>query len=776
MTQLRRGGFGRVVLCGALLALTGAVVQADDSIAIRILSNRADLISGGNALVAIELTAAADLSSLRVTVDGRDVTADFSLRADGRVTGLLSGLADGENLLQARIDGAGAQITITNHPLHGPVFAGPQVLPWFCDTVAAGLGESVAPYCEAEKVYTYNYKPKTCAPLVFPSIDTGGIAANCLLPEYDPENPPTDVDTTTTDQGKTVPFIVRTETGVIDRGIYRIAALYDPTQPDYAPWAPQDGYNGKVLMTFGGDCNPRHGQGQPISVLDVPALSRGFAVMTSNLNILGHNCNDVVSAESMMMLKEHFIENYGEIRYVIGNGASGGSIQQHWMVSNYPGLLDGIQPAASFPDMWQVIFAAQDCHLLNRVFNTLSPTLWPIVTQRAVVSGFATPVTCTLFDNPTGQFSYAQISMKPDLAQNCIGGLIASLAVSGPAADTSYVYNASTNPAGVRCTVQDYGASIWGKRASDGFANRPYDNVGIQYGLRALEDGMISVEQFVDLNEKIGGIDIDWNYQSQRSEADPEALRVAYRGGRINNPHEAAKVPIVDLRGFSPTEIHTDVHSYSMRARLDQVNGHHDNQIIWNGGVAVFPDPVSFAESFLMMDQWLAAIEADTSDDARAVKVLRHKPAEAVDACWIAGQKITDMSLCDAAFPYFGTPRIAASGPLADDIIKCALTPLDRARYGVTFSDAQWQRMLATFVTGVCDYSQSAQGYEPSVPWLGYAKGPGGEPLGNAPVSQAIGSGSGPGSEDAGRFGGAMNPLLALGLMLILLMRRTVKA
>ena len=38
--------------------------------------------------------------------------------------------------------------------------------------------------------------------------------------------------------------------GVIDRGIYRIAVLYDPAQPDYAPWAPQPGFNGKALMTF----------------------------------------------------------------------------------------------------------------------------------------------------------------------------------------------------------------------------------------------------------------------------------------------------------------------------------------------------------------------------------------------------------------------------------------------------------------------------------------------------------------------------------------------
>ena len=765
-------GTRSVCRCAALGVLVCSVLLPDlaaAQVAIRVLSNRADLISGGDALVAIDLAPGTDASRLRADVDGRDVSGDFAWRPNGAYWGLLTGLAEGANTFTVRVpDGSGARLRITNHPLHGPVFAGPQVLPWFCDTENAGLGPSTAPHCEAAPVYSYNYKPKNCVPLPFPSIDTGGVAVNCLLPDYDPENPPDDVDTTTTDQGRTVPFIVRTETGVIDRGIYRIAALYDPAQPDYAPWAPQPGFNGKVLMTFGGDCSPSHVQAQPISVLDVAALSRGFAVMSSSLNVLGHNCNDVVSAESMMMLKEHFIERYGPIRYTIGNGASGGSIQQHWLVSNYPGLVDGIQPAASFPDMWQVIVAAQDCHLMNRVFTERSPALWANLEQRALVSGYATPLTCALFDNPAGLFAYARISMDPARASNCQGGPVRSLFVTGDAADTAYVYDAETNPRGERCTVQDYGVAVWGRRAQDGFANRPYDNVGIQYGLQALQQGLISAEQFVDLNEQIGGIDIDWNFQARRSEADAEALRVAYRGGRIAGGRAAAQVPIIDLRGFSPAEIHTDVHSWSMRARLDKANGGHGNQIIWNGGLGMFPDPAAFADAFLLMDRWLAAIEADTGDDPKAVKVLRHKPDDAVDACWIGGQKVTDAVLCATAFPYFGTPRIAAGGPLADDVLKCRLKPLRREDYAAAFSDAQWQRLQAAFPGGVCDYGQPGVGEEPAVPWLSYASGPGGEPLGAPPVSTALSAGSG----DGGRFGGALD---AWTLVLLLLLRRVAR-
>ena len=75
-----------------------------------------------------------------------------------------------------------------------------------------------------------------------------------------------------------------------------------------------------------------------------PALARGFMVANNSLNTRGMNSNDVVSAEAMLMLKEHIAEAYGPIRYTIGAGSSGGSMQQHQIASDYPGLLDGIQP------------------------------------------------------------------------------------------------------------------------------------------------------------------------------------------------------------------------------------------------------------------------------------------------------------------------------------------------------------------------------------------------------------------------------------------------
>ena len=59
--------------------------------------------------------------------------------------------------------------------------------------------------------------------------------------------------------------------------------------------------------------------------------------------------------------------------------------------------------------------------------------------------------------------------------------------------------------------MQEMRANIYGRDPKTGFALKPQDNVGLQYGLAALQSGAISVEEFLDLNEKIGGNDVDGN-------------------------------------------------------------------------------------------------------------------------------------------------------------------------------------------------------------------------------------------------------------------------
>jgi hypothetical protein len=702
-----------ILLASALVAtiLLGGSIPASSAVAeleINVLSNRADLVSGGNALVQILLPATEDPSAVQVALNGQDVTSAFAVRPNGQFAGLVTGLRDGPNELTATAPSGGAQITITNHPKGGPVFAGPQVQPWECTTQANGLGPAEDAQCNAPTTYRYVYKSSL----------TGRFAA------YNPGNPPADVATTTTDQGATVPYIVRVERGTMDRGIYDVAALYDPSKP-WQPWDPQPGWNHKLYVPFGPSCAPLYRQDPPEDVLLDLALSRGFAVAVNGLNTLGQNCNPVVSAEALMMLKEHIQESYGSIRYTLSEGCSGGSIQQQNIASGYPGLLDGIMPSCSYPDVSTTGNEVLDCRLLRHYFDDTSPHLWGVQAQRAVVEGSQTGATCRAWVNVFRFDESANPSQRDNPITDC-------------GVPDEQIYHPETNPTGVRCSVSDYTVAIWGRRAEDGFAKRPYDTVGIQYGLNGLNSGLITPEQFVDLNEKIGGVDIDLNYQTARSEADPGSVAIAYRAATVTSGRELAKVPIIDLRGSSNNEIHTDFHSYELRSRLDRDAGGHANQIIWTNPLSLAGDPTATREAFLLLDRWVARIEADQSDDPLEVKVVRAKPADAVDACWIGGRKVTDMNTCRAAFPYYGSPRIAAGEPLTNDVMKCQTKPLERGDYTVTFTDAQWARLQAAFPAGVCDWNHPGVDRQPSLVWPSFANGPGGEPLGPPPVSEPL--------------------------------------
>ena len=66
-------------------------------------------------------------------------------------------------------------------------------------------------------------------------------------------------------------------------------------------------------------------------------------------------------------------------------------------------------------------------------------------------------------------------------------------------------YNPATNPGGIKCTSFEQIATQLGRNPANGFAWRPLDNVGLQYGLTALQSGAITPEQFVSLNENAGG-------------------------------------------------------------------------------------------------------------------------------------------------------------------------------------------------------------------------------------------------------------------------------
>ena len=92
-------------------------------------------------------------------------------------------------------------------------------------------------------------------------------------------------------------------------------------------------------------------------------------------------------------------------------------------------------------------------------------------------------------------------------------------------------YDPVTNPEGARPTFYDHNVNTYGTD-QNGFARRPLDNVGVQYGLAALQTGRMSKTQFLDLNDKLGGVDIDFNFTTSRTSADPLVLKAVYISGR----------------------------------------------------------------------------------------------------------------------------------------------------------------------------------------------------------------------------------------------------
>ena len=150
--------------------------------------------------------------------------------------------------------------------------------------------------CSAETVVNYLYKSTDPSP---PTPAAGQSAATALPAGYQPFDPgrprPADLAQTVTSDGRSVDFIVRRETGTINRAIYQITFLHQPNDPLPDPWTSTPGWNGRLVYRFGGGCRAGYHQASPRATYDV-ALAAGFAVATSSLNVFGNNCNDVISA------------------------------------------------------------------------------------------------------------------------------------------------------------------------------------------------------------------------------------------------------------------------------------------------------------------------------------------------------------------------------------------------------------------------------------------------------------------------------------------------
>lgn len=701
------------------------------------LSAPPSLVSGGRARIEIRGLAPDDV--LTVTRDGTDVTDAFapvgseSIVVQGVVEGLDEG-SDGQPATSIIATATGqtygtrtATLQIVDHPVSGPVISGEQQTPFVCETLESGMGAPSADgTCFTETTYHWYYRS---------AITQQFTRLENPTDPYPPDTAMTIVD------GKTVPFVVRVESSVINRSITHIAVLDDPQLRGSSPGSfdPIE-WNRRLVYVFGESCGRGHHQGilhEDVVLGDQASfndgfneqyaftsasgnlpdrLGAGYMVAVSSLTTMNNNCNPLLSAETAMMVKEHIVNDYGVIAHTIGMGGSGGAIQQYLVANNYPGLIDGSTMIVSFPDMATTLMTIVDCHLLERAFHpevtvatpAFGPlsltvpisTTWDPVKQRAV-TGLATAGVCADWD------SIFYPLLRPTCDETDAHGEL-------------YVDPSS----GVRCSVQDEQRNVWGVD-STGAANLPYDNTGVQYGLQALRAGQITPEEFIRLNQEIGGIDSNGEETQSRTSVDPAVAQIAYATGQLTGRGALDEIPIIDqvipfLDYIPGIDVHDQARPWQERARLDATFGSHENQVIFS----VAPLPFRTVD---VMERWLNHVDrymARHPHASRAEAITRARPFDTADQCrvLVAGVPGT----CADGVARASSPRQAAGGPLSEDALKCQLkllTDVERADYP-TMTNDEWSAVKATFPDGVCDYSKPPVGAQPRTQtWLSWGDG-----------------------------------------------------
>jgi hypothetical protein len=750
--------------------------------AITVLSSAPDQVTGGDARIAVELPPGIPPAHVRVHVGTRDVTDAF-VRDGRRLEGVVDGLELEENTLTAtasRAPGAAgrsgrstgqrdwqASLTLVNHPETGPVFSGPHQQPFVCRTVQNGLGEPIADNGDGIGVAVDGGWSKDCSAET--RIDwryrttAGGWAS------WQPGDPiPDDIATASVLHGADeVPFLVRRERGTSNRFIYSIAMLVDPADPHTAVW------NDRLVFSLQGGVAIGRTQGsasESAQLLD-HALAKGYAVVNSTGLRTNTHYNLQLGGETALMLKERFIIAHGVPEYTVGVGGSGGAIQQYVYAQNHPGLLDALVPQYSYPDMVTQTIHVGDCELLEYFMDVVDGgnPKWRQPAYRQALQGLNvvdwprnwSGTAITQYNQLAGAYQLLGIPLidrHPDspLASGqgeCRKGWqgLLPLAMNPTFTNVGGLNTLAQGVEGVEWTHWADLVNIYGTDG-DGFARVPWDNVGVQYGLRPFVDGVITAEEFVNLNAMVGGwratkdmvaegipftaqplapenfdpwsrrntLPMDGDVAPRRA-GDVTAIERAHSSGMVF--HGDVDLPIIDWRHYLEHELdmHNTHQSFAVRQRMLDVDGDAGNHVVWftdaRPQTAYDQTPMAFE----VIDEWMANIAANP-----AAGVAGNKPARAVDSCFAtdgsliaAGDDVWSGILddgpagtCTDAFPTYTTSRIEAGAPINGDVFKCATKPLadalDDGTYGERageFTEAQLDRLGRTFPNGVCDRS-----------------------------------------------------------------------
>jgi hypothetical protein len=662
----------------------------------------------------------------------------------------------------------------------GPIFTGPKQYPFLCRSEEAGLGQPLIDNNDQIGIPVYD------------GTEIVGYSKDCSIPSrvdyfykatddtfkrlVDFSTRPADLARTTTMDGLTVDYIVRVERGTINRFLYGIAMLapldvpfvrcppgkkgrawgwHKKCDPCNMVWD-TSAWNRKLIYQFQGGVGIGHQQGSGWATnminedkdladggpINDQALAAGYAVAFSTGTTTDTHYNLNLSAETMKMVKNHFIARYGKPIYTVGVGGSGGSIQQYHIGQKYPGLLDGGVPQYSYSDMVTQSIYVGDCSLLEFYFDVVAPMQGDFTFGGLNLADKKTKIGSVLprtwIEGMSSSDSMAHSVYTP-LSQmyggsyvgstECVEGWLGLLPLC-----INPVWTSNEGllelPPDVRQPYLDTKWTHWndleniyGKDPATGISPNTWDNVGVQYGLQALKEGKITLAQFLNVNAAIGGwknpsemvpegypfsawntirdpnvppdpTDFDpWSIRNatfngsiaSRTEGSIEAMHEAYRSGHvfIGKLH----IPVIDARHYlDPVlNMHHAQQSFATRQRLLDGQGHADNQLIWFA--APYYDLTM--EAFELLDEWIYNIQHKVKGEG----VVANKPDAAQDLCVDAAGNVIGKGpdawagilddkapgLCTEAFPLYSTSRIVAGGDIKGDVFKCHLVPVEEA-------------------------------------------------------------------------------------------------
>ena len=297
------------------------------------------------------------------------------------------------------------------------------------------------------------------------------------------------------------------------------------------------------------------------------------------------------------------------MRYTIGSGCSGGSLAQQQVANAYPGVYQGITPACSFTDAWSSAMQYVDYQLLRRYFE--NPARWAPGRRLGA-----------------GRDRRGRGPPEPGQRDHLHHGdpaRAATRAAAARACPREQVYDATTNPKGVRCSLQDYMVNVFGRRAQDGFA-RP---------ARRQRRHRVRAQGAAGGHDHAGPVRRPQRQARRRATstttrpraraaADRPALERVYRSGAVNQADQPRQGR--DHRPARPRPRRLPRRLPHLRdARAARARARHGRQpgALARPGARCSATPTSPTQAIVAMDRWLAAVE--TRQARRPARAQDHR-------------------------------------------------------------------------------------------------------------------------------------------------------